>query len=63
MVRIRIKDYYKVASFNVSKENLSFLANFVKFKRMQGETEFTQREALEEAFQLLRQKYPKIKSL
>lgn len=53
------KDYV-VKTFNVLKEDFDFIQKYVKFKRMQGETEFTQKETINDALNLLRKKHPEL---
>jgi hypothetical protein len=52
---------YTVKTFNITPDDFTYIKKYVKYRRMQGDTEFTQKEALEEAIGLLRKNTPDLK--
>lgn len=51
---------YIIKTFNIAEEDFLYIKKYVKYRRMQGDTDFTQKEALGEAIKLLRQNTPEI---
>jgi hypothetical protein len=49
---------YIIKTFNIAEEDFLYIKKYVKYRRMQGDTDFTQKEALGEAIKLLRQNTP-----
>ncbi len=52
---------YIVKTFNIDEADFLYIKKYVKHRRMNGDTEYTQKEALGEAIGLLRQNNPKVK--
>jgi hypothetical protein len=46
------------ATFLIDPQDLKYIKDFVKYKRKNGLTNYTQKETLGEALELLRKKYP-----
>jgi hypothetical protein len=49
-----------VKTLNIEEDDFKFIKKYVRYRRMGGDTEFTQKEALEEALSLLKDKYPDV---
>jgi len=57
----KIKDKtYIVKTFNIEEDDFLYIKKYVKHRRMNGDTDYTQKEALGEAIKLLRQNTPKL---
>jgi hypothetical protein len=53
------KDYI-IKTFTIIEADFNYIKKYVKYRRMNGDTEFTQKEALGEAIKLLRGNTPDI---
>jgi hypothetical protein len=53
------KDYI-IKTFTIAEADFNYIKKYVKYRRMNGDTEFTQKEALGEAIKLLRGNTPDI---
>ncbi|NJK95885.1 MAG: hypothetical protein HC905_14120 [Bacteroidales bacterium] len=51
---------YLVKTLNIAEDDFKFIKKYVRYRRMGGDTEFTQKEALEEAISMLKDKYPEV---
>jgi hypothetical protein len=57
---VKTEKTYLVKTLNIEEDDFKFIKKYVRYRRMGGDTEFTQKEALEEALSLLKDKYPDV---
>jgi hypothetical protein len=53
-----VSNPYIIKTFNIAEDDFLYIKKYVKFRRMQGDTDYTQKEALGEAIRLLKLNTP-----